>query len=55
MKKREIIRALLNHGTLPERMGICEDFWPETIKFSWPEQGFGKDTDPTEQYDLDLH
>ena len=54
MNKTEIIGELLNHGALPERMGICEDFWPETIQYAWPEQGFGKETDPTEHYDLDI-
>lgn len=54
MNKTEIIGELLNHGALPERMGICEDFWPETIQYAWPEQDFGKETDPTEYYDLDI-
>ena len=60
MTKRDIIKAILAgkaHGgqvELPERIGVCEDFWPETINTTWPAQGFGADTDPTTHFDLDL-
>jgi len=35
-------------------MGVCEDFWPETIEFAWPDEGMPPDRDPTEYYDLDM-
>ena len=54
MTKRQIIDAILRAKNTPERMGICEDFRPETVRFVWPEQGFGKDTDPTPHCDLDI-
>ncbi len=54
MTKRQVIDTILREKETPERMGICEDFWPETVRFAWPEQGFGKDTDPTARYDLDI-
>jgi len=54
MSKREIIKAIIEHAELPERMGITEDFWPETVEYHWPEQGIGRDIDPIEHFDLDI-
>ena len=54
MTKREIMTALIKGKQIPERMGICEDFWPETVQFAWPEEGVAVEQDPTEYYDLDM-
>lgn len=54
MTSREIITALLNRE-IPERMGIFESYWGETIP-SWRQQGYPQDVDPGDyfNYDLDL-
>ena len=54
MTKREIMTVLIKEKKIPERMGVCEDFWPETVQITWPEKGIPKDRDPTEYYDLDM-
>ena len=52
--KREVMNALIKEHRIPERMGVCEDFWPETVQCAWPEEGVPVERDPTEHYDLDM-
>jgi len=52
MTSRDIMTALLKRE-IPERMGIYEHYWPETIP-SWREQGFPEDADPGTFFDYDL-
>jgi len=52
MTSREIMAALLRRE-IPERMGIYEHFWGETIP-AWREQGFPEDADPAAFFDYDL-
>ena len=52
MNSRERMFALLNRE-LPDRMGIFEHFWPETIPL-WQQQGFPEDQSPEDYFDYDL-
>ena len=52
MTSREIITALLNRE-IPERMGIFESYWGETIPL-WRQQGYPQDVDPGDYFNYDL-
>ena len=53
MTSRERMKALFARE-LPDRMGLFEHFWPETLRDYWPEQGYPKDTGPQEFFDFDI-
>jgi len=53
LSSRERTLALLRHER-PDRMGLFEHFWPETIRDYWLAQGFPADTSPEEYFDYDL-
>lgn len=58
MTGRERMQALLNRE-LPDRYGLFEHFWPETLQDYWPEQGYpvdrqGKPVNPVNYFDFDL-
>lgn len=39
---------------IPDRIGLFEHFWPETLRECWPKQGYPEDTGPAEFFDYDL-
>ena len=53
MTSREIIAALLKKE-IPERMGLHESFWPETLNEYWPRQGYPKDEEPAVYFNYDI-
>ena len=53
MTSRERVAALLRRE-LPDRMGLYEHFWPETLRDYWPEEGYPQDAHPVELFDFDL-
>jgi uroporphyrinogen decarboxylase len=53
MNSRGIVTALLNKQ-IPERMGLFEHFWPETIGQYWAKQGYPEGQSPEERFDYDL-
>jgi uroporphyrinogen decarboxylase len=53
MTSRERVTAWLRHE-IPDRMGIYEHFWGETLRDSWAQEGYPKDTDPAEFFDYDM-
>jgi uroporphyrinogen decarboxylase len=53
MNSRERIAALLRRE-IPDRMGIYEHWWPETLRDAWPAQGYPKDAAPEEHFDFDM-
>lgn len=52
MNSRERMIALLNRE-LPDRMGLFEHFWPETVPL-WKTQGFPEDATPEIYFDYDM-
>ena len=44
---RDLVNTILTKGSSPERMGLYEAFWPETLQ-GWTEQGY-----PTEMQVVD--
>jgi len=53
MTSRERVKMLLEKK-IPDRMGIFEHFWPETIRDYWINQGFPKEQAPEVVFDYDL-
>lgn len=46
--------ACLLEKKTPDRMGLFEHFWPETLDRHWIEQGYPKDADPVDFFGFDL-
>jgi uroporphyrinogen decarboxylase len=53
MTSRERVAKLLKRE-LPDRIGLYDHYWPETLNEFWPEQGFPKDTSPDSYFGYDL-
>ncbi|MCX7800968.1 MAG: hypothetical protein N2109_11575 [Fimbriimonadales bacterium] len=53
MQPREVVRAIFDKQ-IPERMGLNESFWPETLSEAWPKEGFPKGADPVEEFRYDV-
>lgn len=53
MKPRDVVRAIFDRQ-IPERMGLNESFWPETLSERWPEQGYPRGADPAEEFHYDI-
>lgn len=53
MTSRERVAMLLNKE-LPDRMGLYEHYWPETLNQYWPEQGYAKGASPFAHFDYDI-
>ena len=53
MNSREVVTALLNKQ-IPERMGIFEHFWPETIGENWSKQGYPEGGAPEDHFGYDI-
>jgi len=53
MTSREVVTALLDKQ-IPERMGLFEHMWPETIPDYWIKQGYPEGEAPEEHFDYDL-
>ncbi len=54
----DVIEALLRRGGSPERVGLCEDPWPDTLR-KWVGQGYpadaeGTPADPVDVFGLDV-
>ena len=54
MSKREIIKELIQNKSCPERMGLCEHFWPDTQEYWEEHDGLPKDTDLVSYFDYDI-
>ncbi len=50
---RERLLALLA-GEIPDRMGLFEHFWPETLNTEWTAQGLPAGTDPVIHFNYDM-
>jgi len=53
MTSRERISAILRHE-IPDRMGLYEHFWPETLNEVWPGQGYPSGQSPETIFDYDI-
>jgi len=53
MTSKERVTALLNK-TIPDKMGLFEHFWGETLGESWLSQGYPKDENPQYHFDYDI-
>lgn len=53
MTSYERIKALLNKD-IPDRMGIFEHFWPETLRDYWTKQGYPEGEKPEVYFDYDI-
>jgi uroporphyrinogen decarboxylase len=53
LTSRERVQMLLRRE-LPDRMGLFDHFWPETIRDYWLAQGFPADTSPEDYFGYDL-
>ena len=53
MNSRERIKAILALQ-IPDRMGLHEHFWGETIRDFWVNEGYPQDTDPGEFFGYDI-
>ena len=53
MNSRERITMLLNKQ-IPDRMGLFEHFWGETIRDYWVNEGYPEGEAPGDYFDLDL-
>ncbi|MGC8971642.1 MAG: uroporphyrinogen decarboxylase family protein [bacterium] len=53
MTSYERTKMLLNKE-IPDRMGIFEHFWPETLEQFWPPQGYPKGGNPSYYFDYDI-
>ena len=50
---REIIKSLIMDKKCPERMGLYEHFWSETLG-EWEKQGYPKGVNPDDYFNYDL-
>jgi hypothetical protein len=53
MNSRERIKLILNKE-IPDRMGLYEFFWEETLCDVWPNQGYPKGERPEVYFDFDI-
>ena len=53
MHGREIVNALIRDKTCPERMGLFEDFWPDT-QAAWEQEGLPRGVKLYEYFDFDI-
>lgn len=53
MNSVERVKTLLNKK-IPDRMGLYEHYWPETLNECWPKQGYPKDVKPEIYFNYDL-
>ncbi len=53
MTSRERMTMLLNKK-IPDRMGLFEHFWPETIRDCWVNEGYPEGEEPGDYFDFDL-
>ncbi len=53
MKPCERMTMLLNKE-IPDRMGLFEQFWPETIPNYWVNEGYPEGEDPADVFEFDL-
>jgi len=53
MNSRERVKLLLNRE-IPDRMGLYESFWPETIKDYWIKQGYPEGENSSHYFDYDI-
>jgi len=53
MTSRERIKMLFARE-IPDRMGLYEHFWPETLRDYWPKDGYPEDAKPHEHFDFDI-
>ena len=53
MTSKERVKILLDKK-IPDRMGLYEHFWPETLSEYWPAQGYPKDGPPESYFDYDI-
>ncbi|MCC6446042.1 MAG: hypothetical protein IT210_21635 [Armatimonadetes bacterium] len=53
MTSRERVKTLLNRE-LPDRMGLFEHFWGETLADYWPDQGYPKGEAPEWHFGYDM-
>jgi uroporphyrinogen decarboxylase len=53
MRGREVINALIRDKECPARMGLFEDFWPDT-QAAWEQEGLPKGVKLHEYFDYDI-
>ena len=53
MDSAERVKILLEKQ-IPDRMGLYEHFWPETLKEYWPEQGYPVNAESARYFGYDL-
>lgn len=53
MNSAERVKILLEKQ-IPDRMGLYEHFWPETLKEYWPEQGYPVNAESARYFGFDL-
>ncbi len=53
MQAREVVQALLKHE-IPERMGVYEHWWEETLRDAWPDQGYPEGAAPEDVFQYDI-
>ncbi|HSV74547.1 MAG TPA: uroporphyrinogen decarboxylase family protein [Chthonomonadales bacterium] len=53
MTSRDRIAAILRRE-VPDRMGLYEHFWPETLNAEWPAQGYPSGVSPEVEFDYDI-
>lgn len=53
MTPRQRMQAILNKE-VPDRMGLFEHFWPETLEKNWVVQGYPQGVDPIDHFNYDL-
>ena len=53
MTSRQRVKVLLNRE-IPDRMGLCEHFWPETPQDRWPRHRYPSDKQSVDIFDVDL-
>ena len=53
MTPREIMKTLMMDKQCPERMGLCEHYWSDTLG-AWEEQGYPAGADPVDFFHYDL-
>jgi len=54
MNSREIINAIVRDKTCPERMGLFEHWWEDTLKAWETEHDFPRDIDPSDHFGFDI-
>jgi len=53
LKSRDIINAIVRDKECPERMGVFEHWWDDTLS-AWEAGGYPCVTDPTEHFNFDI-